>query len=574
MSESKDKRHPAATGRFASYAEIVSNFSFFPAGRIPFKGNKSKVSPLDIFLVAVLLLISVFFTILFNRNNFSGIKIFFEYILVWAFLSFSYIYFIKNIIRGYFTGKTSLKTALPDDFTKRTRGLSDAELKTIRNIEKPFSLGILRNKDKMPDLFICVPREKRFEHIVVISPTGGGKTSRYIVPGIIDDAGYEKTSVFAIDIDSPYLFKSASGEWLKNSKKVVNFDPFYGGIHFNPLMESPGKPLSDDGLFSISTLLFHIGSEEMKNADVHAHKYYSKRSSEIFFGSMLYLKYRYEASFFNLPTVKSFFEKGAKFIESGIKGFTGEKNKKIREIFTNFFELPLSERAKIITDILINLDFLNDGNVSSRFKSADDKAEEFFLEDFFNNDTLFIAGIPKEKISAGGEKLMSFIAGIFIKGVYEHRRNVLFRAEGERDIFIYLDEFPALFLNDFDVELANLRKTGTGVFLTAQDISFIKKRYGDAPLILSNVGTQILIGNPGYETCEYYSRRSGLKYVDNRELLQKTAGRPGIWNKKEASVASGLYPLISPEELKNMERDSAFIYTKFTNPFILNLIPR
>ena len=32
-----------------------------------------------------------------------------------------------------------------------------------------------------------------------------------------------------------------------------------------------------------------------------------------------------------------------------------------------------------------------------------------------------------------------------------------------------------------------------------------------------------------------------------------------------------LYPLISPDELKNMDRNSVFIYTKYVNPFILNL---
>ena len=83
---------------------------------------------------------------------------------------------------------------------------------------------------------------------------------------------------------------------------------------------------------------------------------------------------------------------------------------------------------------------------------------------------LIVAGIPREKLSAGGDRLMSFLARYFMKSVYENRRNFLRKAEpahsegagqtggaelngkhewNDRSVFIYLDEFPALSLGDF-----------------------------------------------------------------------------------------------------------------------------
>ncbi len=349
-------------------------------------------------------------------------------------------------------------------------------------------------------------------------------------------------------------------------------------------------------------MLFHLDKNEIKGGDVHAHKYYSKRSSDLFYACLLYLKYRYGAKYFDLFTVKSFFERGVKFIEGEIVKFNGKNSKNIKNLFNNFLELPLYERAKVVTDILNNLGFLNDPKVGSRFKYKED-GECFFLEDFFIQDMLFIAGIPKEKINSGGDRLISLITQIFIDGIYENRRKTLKgvnsvsedtegkgKAESlsyednnsgsfavnSRSFFIYLDEFPVLTLNDFDTELANLRKTNTGVCLTIQDIAFLKESYGDISLITSNIGTHIVMGHAGWETCKYYSEMSGERYVFHKESVKKHIN-PALASLSIASdfnetpVASGLYPLISPDELKNMDRNSAFIYTKYVNPFILNL---
>ncbi len=504
--------------------------------------------------------------------------------------------------------------------------------------------------NKKNRLIIGIDRKKRFEHIMVVSPTGGGKTSKYIIPSIRKDACFKNTCVYAIDIDGPYLYNAVKDSWVAANKKIVHFDPYNAGsVHFNPLIERCGggcgneknnvynnenikeivKPASDDKLYELSSMIFYADNNELKGGDIQAHKYYSKRSADILYGCLLYLKCKYDIKYFNLITAKKFFEKGFSFIEKEIKSYDGNNNKKIKEIFNNFFEIPSYERAKIITDILNGLDFIKNANVENAFKTP----EKILLDDNFltikdlfdkNNDTLLIVSVPKEKINSGGSRLISIITDMVIKAIYENRREILKNnsasngnnngdkeqseetnikteiksdAKSEnnyndhiyKDIFIYLDEFPVLNINNFDIELANLRKTGTGVCISLQDISFLKNKYGDISLIDSNIGTHIIMGNAGIDTAKRYSEKMGQKYVIHTEKFNIISGGGkygkgpydkkfddiltaiGLNRKRETPVASGLFPLMNADEIKNMDINDVLIYSKFTRPFILSL---
>ena len=586
--------HPAASGRFASYAEIVSNFACYRCNSAISKQGKTNSGYEKFYyffaVSAVSLIIAVFLTIFLNSaapTVRSPFEISAEYLISWLVFFFILI-FAVNKISWFNKSRKDFGFIVPGGIKNTSGGFAG---------EKAFEIGILKGagNKKYPDVLIGLDEKKRYEHTLIVSPTGGGKTSRYIVPGIAADARYSGVSVFAIDIDAPYLFESVKNAWLAQGKNIVHFDPYdyesyesdesrEGNTHvkkrvcFNPLLGKDKKPLPDEKLLGLSSMLFHLDRSDLKGGDVHAHKYYSKRSSDLFYACLVYLKYKYAAKYFDLPTVKSFFERGVKFIEGEILKFNGENAKNIKNLFNNFLELPVYERAKVITDILNNLDFLNDPQAGSRFKYKEGE-DCFFTEDFFAKDMLFIAGIPKEKINSGGGRLISFITQIFIDGIYENRRKAL-RDENpdNRSFFIYLDEFPVLTLNDFDTELANLRKTNAGVCLTVQDTAFLKDRWGDISLITSNIGTHIVMGHAGWETCKYYSEMSGEKYVFHKEPVRKhndliSAAFPADASAGygETPVASGLYPLISPDELKNMDSNSVFIYTKYVNPFILNL---
>ncbi len=683
----------------------------------PLKNRAKKFGLRNLLLYAFLAFVLILLLMPFQRINVINFPFFiFKDFIVILLLSVSLIY--KNQKDRYKTNKNKNRNKVPycvnNQLIYSTDALSDyAEDYTEINY---FRLGILdadnyynsysaynnynhnNNNDNYNDknknrLIIGIDRKKRFEHIMIVSPTGGGKTSKYIIPSIIKDACFKNTCVYAIDIDGPYLYNAVKDSWLANNKKIVHFDPYNAGsVHFNPLIERCGdennfysneiRPVSDDKLYELSSMIFYADNNELKGGDIQAHKYYSKRSADILYACFLYLKCKYDIKYFNLITAKKFFEKGFSFIEKEIKSYDGNNSKKIKEVFNNFFEIPSYERAKIITDILNGLDFIKNANVENAFKTTDkilSSGNFLTIKDLFNknNDTLLIVSVPKEKINSGGSRLISIITDMVIKEIYENRREVLKRdvlknevlknnsasngntADNEtgkkvnikaginsgekaennyndfiyKDIFIYLDEFPVLNINNFDIELANLRKTGTGVCISLQDISFLKNKYGDISLIDSNIGTHIIMGNAGIDTAKRYSERMGQKYVIHTEKFGTVSGgnftngidgininaiagksrnnnnignnsfgkydginesgnpcsggryggsiynkkidniltAVGLNNRRETPVASGLFPLMNADEIKNMDINDVLIYSKFTRPFILSL---
>jgi type IV secretory pathway TraG/TraD family ATPase VirD4 len=709
--------HAAATGRFAAAEEIIQNFYCEPYNESYelHNGDKraKKFGFRNLLLYAFLTFVLILLLMPFQRINSINFPFFiFKDFIVILLLSVFLIY--KNQKDKYKTNRNKYISKVPyytnNQLIHSADALSDyAEDYAEINY---FRLGILdadnyynsyseynnynhnynNNNDNCNDknknrLIIGIDRKKRFEHIMIVSPTGGGKTSKYIIPSIRKDACFKNTCVYAIDIDGPYLYNAVKDSWLANNKKIVHFDPYNAdSVHFNPLIERCGdennfynneiRPVSDDKLYELSSMIFYADNNELKGGDIQAHKYYSKRSADILYGCLLYLKCKYDIKYFNLITAKKFFEKGFSFIEKEIKSYDGNNSKKIKEVFNNFFEIPFYERAKIITDILNGLDFIKNANVENAFKTTEkvlSSGNFLTIKDLFNknNDTLLIVSVPKEKINSGGSRLISIITDMVIKEIYENRREVLksevlknnsalngnYNDDNERsgkenikaginsgekaknnyndfiykDIFIYLDEFPVLNINNFDIELANLRKTGTGVCISLQDISFLKNKYGDISLIDSNIGTHIIMGNAGIDTAKRYSERMGQKYVMHTEKFSTVSGgnfkngidgininsiagkrrnnnlgnnsfgkyggvnesgnsygggrhgsiynkklddilaAVGLNNRRETPVASGLFPLMNADEIKNMDINDVLIYSKFTRPFILSL---
>jgi len=724
--------HAAATGRFATVEEIIQNFycesyefhESYSGGKV--KNRLKKFGLKNLLLYAFLVFVLILLLMPFQHiNDINFLFFIFKDFIIILLLSVFLVY--KNRNKYKINKNKYIINDAPSEqisaYKKSGCILSKTAYNRVNTDENInyFRLGIInvdnyynsysdyahynhnnnnygncndKNKNR---LVIGIDRKKRFEHIMIVSPTGGGKTSKYIIPSIRKDACFKNTCVYAIDIDGPYLYNAVKDSWFANDKKVVHFDPYNAdSVHFNPLIERYGDennfynnknrketimPASDDKLYELSSMIFYADNNELKGGDIQAHKYYSKRSADILYGCFIYLKCKYDIKYFNLSTAKKFFEKGFSFIEKEIKSYNGNNNKKIKEIFNNFFEIPSYERAKIITDILNGLDFIKNANVENSFKTSEKTLTDgdyFTIKDLFDeqDDKMLIVSVPKEKINSGGSRLISIITDMVIKEIYENRRKILKNnsaskarmADNElcenanikagiksgeklennyedfiyKDIFIYLDEFPVLNINNFDIELANLRKTGTGVCISLQDISFLKNKYGDISLIDSNIGTHIIMGNAGIDTAKRYSEKMGQKYVIHTEKFNSVSGGGGfamnaafggnfkngidgidlnaiaakrrnnnignnsfgkyddandcgsscggvrhgsIYNKKiddilaaiglnsrrETPVASGLFPLMNADEIKNMDINDVLIYSKFTRPFILSL---
>ena len=132
----------------------------------------------------------------------------------------------------------------------------------------------------------------------------------------------------------------------------------------------------------------------------------------------------------------------------------------------------------------------------------------------------------------------------------------------------YLDEFGTVgHIPEFASRMATVRSAGIGCLLVVQDLAQLKKAYGeeDADTILSNSTTKLCLGRVTHDDAEYFSKLAGTTTVlsanrsASRALLVPWADR-GNRGAGEAQRA-----LITPDELRVM-RDELFVVAGHRHP--------
>ncbi len=132
----------------------------------------------------------------------------------------------------------------------------------------------------------------------------------------------------------------------------------------------------------------------------------------------------------------------------------------------------------------------------------------------------------------------------------------------------YLDEFGTVgHIPEFASRMATVRSAGIGCLLVVQDLAQLKKAYGeeDADTILSNSTTKLCLGRVTHDDAEYFSKLAGTATVlsanrsASRALLVPWADR-GNRGQGEAERA-----LITPDELRVM-RDEVFVVAGHRHP--------
>jgi len=132
----------------------------------------------------------------------------------------------------------------------------------------------------------------------------------------------------------------------------------------------------------------------------------------------------------------------------------------------------------------------------------------------------------------------------------------------------YLDEFGTVgHIPEFASRMATVRSAGIGCLLVVQDLAQLKKAYGeeDADTILSNSTTKLCLGRVTHDDAEYFSKLAGTTTVlsanrsASRALLVPWADR-GNRGAGEAQRA-----LITPDELRVM-RDELFAVAGHRHP--------
>jgi len=128
-------------------------------------------------------------------------------------------------------------------------------------------------------------------------------------------------------------------------------------------------------------------------------------------------------------------------------------------------------------------------------------------------------------------------------------------------VLAYLDEFGTVgHIPEFASRMATVRSAGIGCLLVVQDLAQLTKAYGeeDADTILSNATTKMCLGRVTHDDAEYFSKLAGTTTVYS---ANRSASRPLLmpWaDRGNRGIGETQRALITPDELRTM-RDEVFI---------------
>jgi type IV secretion system protein VirD4 len=139
--------------------------------------------------------------------------------------------FKKNILAR----TTGARLATPSDYTDRL---------------SPRNTGLLLDGDTLK-----IPERESFQNVCVIARVGAGKTSRYIIPNVIERAKYGCSIV--VNDPKGEVYEATSGYMAKHGFRLIVIDPEHPELSagFNPLTEAE----NDIELDQIAEILIKAG---------------------------------------------------------------------------------------------------------------------------------------------------------------------------------------------------------------------------------------------------------------------------------------------------------------------------
>lgn len=419
--------------------------------------------------------------------------------------------------------------------------------------------------------------EQRQEHILIVGPTGSGKTSRYNLPQIIHDAeGF--ASVFVIEVKAPgatHSVQSLAGPaWIKRGKPVTILDPWtdhrpIGG--WNPLMELEPDPNNKDTRQAI---------DQVVDAIIRAATEQSGRPSA-------------DASYFMeeerrllkvLCMIAIFKEQQHRSLVAVYEALSGPWDHMIRWTMTNRYhtkdlerylkqegmqildsELPAYRKASLLSGALSKLKFLEDPSAKLFFSG-----HGCSLKEWLKAPGLLILRTPLYLPAA--KSVASLITRMLILHLYE--KPTSWNGKPLK-AWLYLDELPSLAIPDFPQAVATLRDKGVGIVATVHDpedlITLSPVRFGQqsAQSMLDNFRTVIVLPGCSPRACEQFSRALGQTDTETRSIIREGSDLIRMRYRRERKAA----PLMTPDAIRHLPADQALIMRSKTRPFIVTSIP-
>lgn len=462
-----------------------------------------------------------------------------------------------------FLGNISLPSKLSKSKTKYgnqgtavTAGISE-----LKELSGPDGYSISRR--------FRLSASKSYEHVLVLGPTGSGKSSSFFIPNMLDMDGSHSVVV----TDPKGEMHKISKEYLTSiGYDVVKINPLKTEdteFYYNPILITE----DDQEIHELAQIILTNGgkSVEMSTGASSSNSEWINMSVPLFAAAMAYVKQfgkrKSIPEAIDIILKDSLEELEEKFSKDKFayrqflvfKSSAGSEKtlSSIKSVLTTNVQLFLEEKIEQFVTLPPKYD--------EEGKKVPDMSKLFRPKSLRDRPTALFVCVPEDKANYMMPLMSAFYTQLFnMSTTYPDGQPILF----------YLDEFANIGVIPIITSVVTTaRSRRIGISLGLQGVEQLERNYGkeNATTILNNLKTKLVFSGLTGDSAKYVSDLSGFTTIETKNYTQNS-GQPGqdmitnIFSGNSVSKSGTRRELITPDEVRRMKEDTVLIIAHNKNP--------
>ncbi|MGB0524632.1 MAG: VirD4-like conjugal transfer protein, CD1115 family [Flammeovirgaceae bacterium] len=388
-----------------------------------------------------------------------------------------------------------------------------------------------------------------FKHLVVLGPTGSGKTTKFIIPNVLS---IKNASMVVLDPSAEIYQLTAS--YLRKQKfriKMIDVSDVESSLKYNPLHRAT------------------TFSEVQKIAETLVDTAFPKASADSDFWNQeakllitLLIKVLKSSPIHecNLPEVRRLLN---------LIGVNDEKLDRLvaqcadDDLFSEYAAFSAKEeklRGGIVSTAKTALGKVSDPEIAELLATDD-----LCLEEMRKRPCVLFIRVPEEQI-----RYYSYLISLLYNDIFNYCMKLPQKGESYLPIFLLMDEFGnSGMLPSFSNVVTTARKRMISISIIVQDFNQIVQLYGKegaATILNGGITSRLILPGISHEASEEVSRILGEKTISHSEQGYSRSDS-GSHDKEMGRL------LLRPDEIRCLPDHKAIFITGNQRPLLLNTTP-
>ena len=391
--------------------------------------------------------------------------------------------------------------------------------------------------------------KESFQNVCIYARVGIGKTTKYIIPNVLDKA--KENASLVVNDPKGEVYRSTAGYMRACGFNVVLFNPQDINLSnlFNPLSEAR----NEIELEQVAEILIKAGNPGEKDP------YWNNGAIRILKVLIKCLSFG-DRRYFNLPNLthllQNFGNQGEGLEEWISQNCWDPQFPSDESVYNEWRGALIGSEKTIQTFVgicLTSLKALGNRDIRAFFSKSD-----YDLRNLRKKKTVIYFVTPPEH----GE-YYSFIVSLFFRSVFNECMRPEHLEGKSLPVYILYDEFGNSFINDFVSVATTIRGYGVSLSIVLQSSSQLPMKYGveTSKAIQGGFNTNMCLCAADLVTADYFSQLCG-RVVEKRTKYERDL----VPTREE-------YNLFNSDAVRTMEEDECLIISKNRHPLRLSMTP-